>query len=145
MLAAALWSAALAAGEAAAAAPAAPHGLLLEYLPAPVLGVDVPKPRFSWGLSSTERSVVSAAYQVVVTTKAGAAVWDSGKVAGDASGQVECGATLAGNTAYEWKVRWWSSGSSPSAYSAPAAFHTGPMAVADWHGAVPIDLSLIHI
>ena len=121
----------------AAAGPAAPHTLLLEYLPSPVLGIDVPMPRFSWMLSDEARAVSSAAYQVVVTTKAGGAVWDSSKTEGDASNQIECGAALKANTPYEWKVRWWSAAnaSAPSPYSAPASFHTGPMALADWHGA----------
>ena len=136
-LALALALAQAAAPHAAAAAPAAPHTLLLEYLPSPVLGIDVQKPRFAWALSDAARGVSSAAYQVVVTTAAGGPVWDSGKVAGDASNQVECGVALKANTPYEWKVRWWSAAnaSAPSPYSAPASFHTGPMALADWHGA----------
>ena len=126
-----------------AAAPSAPHSLLAEYLPSPVLGIDVPKPRFSWVLPADEgaRGVSSAAYEVVVTTKAGGAVWDSGKTEGDASNQVECGVALKANTAYVWKVRFWSSAapSTPSEYSAVAVLHTGPMALSDWHGALPID------
>lgn len=124
------------------AAPSAPHTLLAEYLPSPVLGIDVAKPRFSWVLPDDGgRGVSSAAYQLVLTAKAGGVVWDSGKVEGEASNQVECGVALKGNTAYVWKVRFWSSAapSSPSDYSTDAALHTGPMALADWHGALPID------
>ena len=131
----------LAEAASAAAGPAAPHTQLLEYLPSPVLGIDVPMPRFSWMLSDEARAVSSAAYQVAVTTKVGGAVWDSSKTEGDASKQIECGAALKADTPYEWKVRWWSAmdASAPLPYSAPASFHTGPMALADWHGALSID------
>ena len=136
-----LMSLILAEAAPAAAGPAAPHTLLLEYLPSPVLGIDVPMPRFSWMLSDDARAVSSAAYQVVVLQQPAASmpsvVWDSSKTEGDASNQVECGVALQANTPYEWKVRWWSAAnaSAPSPYSAPASFHTGPMALADWHGA----------
>ena len=132
---------------AVSAAPAAapPTALLAEFWPSPAVGVDSPQPRFSWTLSSTERGVSSAAYQVVVSDGA-AVAWDSGKVEGDASNQVECGKLLKPDTRYEWKVRWWpkgsgasSSPSSPSEYSAPALLQTGLQTKADWHGAVPID------
>ena len=81
-----------------------------------------------------------------------------GKVASNASNQVECGVVLTPDTQYAWKVRWWEDssgggggggsgggggggGERPSSYSAPALLHTGLFARADWHGAIPIAIS----
>ena len=117
---------------------AAPATLLVEYWGSPAIGVDSPRPRFSWTLSSAARGVSSVAYQIVVTDGA-ATAWDSAKVASDAN-QVECGVELKPDTAYEWKVRWWSTtGGAPSPFSGPAQLHTGLFSAADWMGAAPID------
>ena len=138
-------AAAAAAIAAAAPALAAPTALLVEYRPSPVFGVDSPRPRFSWTLSSTERGVRASAYQIVVSVDAQTA-WDSGKVVSDASRQV-CGVVLKPDTRYEWKVRWWDGGGGgggsgggggPSTYSALALLHTGLFSRADWRGAIPI-------
>jgi hypothetical protein len=117
--------------------------LLVEFRPAPVFGLGVPRPRFSWSLSAAERDVSSAAYQIIVSNsdrdKQATPVWDSGKVASGASHLVECAVALKPDTRYEWKVRWWASISgSPSPFSAVALLHTGLFSTADWHGAVPI-------
>ena len=123
----------------AAAACAAPTTLLVEHWSSPAVGVDIPKPRFGWTLSSAARGVSSAAYQVVVSNGAAETAWDSTKVASDTN-QVECGVELKPDTVYEWKVRWWSAaGGGPSPFSAPAQLHTGLFTAADWHGAAPID------
>ena len=119
--------------------PEQPQTLLVEYRESPVFGVDSPRPRFSWSLSSTERDVSSAAYQIIVTS-GNETVWDSGKVASEASHLVECGVALKPDSHHEWKVRWWASadGGSPSPFSAVALLHTGLFSVEDWRGAVPI-------
>lgn len=130
--------------SAAPAVPTAPTTLLAEYSASPAIGVDSPKPRFSWTLASATRGVSSAAYQIVVTTTDTKGdtdtAWDSKKVVSDASNQVPCGVALVANTRYEWKVRWWpSGGGEPSMYSAPALLHSGLFSTADWRGAIPID------
>jgi len=127
------------AGGAIIANGAAPTTLLVEYWSSPAIGVDRSRPRFSWTLSSAARGVGSAAYQIVVTDGAAATAWDSAKVASDAN-QVECGVELKPDTAYEWKVRWWSAaGGAPSPFSAPAQLRTGLFSAADWMSAAPID------
>jgi hypothetical protein len=132
------------AASAAAAAPAQqppPQTLLAEFWPSPAVGIGTTRPRLSWFLEGTKRALTSVAYQVVVS-KGTSVVWDSGRVAGDASNQVECGVALHPDTQYEWKVRWWSSASpqgDPSAYSAAAVLQTGLFTNDDWAGAVPID------
>eukprot|EP01051_Picozoa_sp_SAG22_P005292 SAG22_NODE_309_length_12657_cov_34.643733_7_plen_139_part_00 len=106
-------------GRSPSAAPGAPHTLLAEYWPSPAVGVDIPRPRFSWTLGDAAaggRAVTSAAHQVVVAEAGPAAaaanataaeappVWDSGKVADSASNQVACGVALKADTRYTWKV-----------------------------------------
>ena len=125
-------------------APMAATDLLVEFRPSPLVGVDSPRPRFSWSLSAVERDVSSAAYQIIVSNRddhdsASATTWDSGKVASEASHLVECGVALKPDTRYEWKVRWWATTSgSPSPFSAVALLHTGLFSTSDWHGAIPI-------
>jgi len=74
------------------------ENLRCEYLKDP-LGVDVAKPRLSWKLEAgngkPERGIKQTAYQILVAStpeilaKEKGDLWDSGKVAGDQSIQVE--------------------------------------------------------
>ncbi|MGE5801880.1 MAG: hypothetical protein ACM358_06460, partial [Gemmatimonadota bacterium] len=58
-------------------------GLRVEYLANP-LGIDAPRPRLSWRLTSAGRNTVQGGYQIQVTRN-GTRVWDSGRVGSDAS------------------------------------------------------------
>src|SRR5258705_13668437 len=60
-------------------------GLRVEYLTNP-LGIDVPKPRLSWRITSAppERNTVQAAYQIQVT-RSERLVRDTGRIPGDSA------------------------------------------------------------
>ena len=59
----------------------------LEALREP-MGVDEPRPRFSWQLRSQERSAAQSAYRIEVHA-GDTLVWDSGKVVSRQNSQVE--------------------------------------------------------
>jgi len=91
--------------------------LRCEYLKDP-LGIDVAKPRLSWKLETgdlkPERGIKQTAYQVLVAStpellaKDQGDLWDSGKVVGDRSIQVEySGKPLVSGAECHWKVRVW--------------------------------------
>jgi alpha-L-rhamnosidase len=113
-------------------------GLKCEYRLNP-LGLDVPQPRLSWLLQSSERGQRQTAYQVLAATSPGllssakADLWDSGKVPSPESVQVVyAGQPLRSGQRVYWKVRAWDRDDRPSAYSAPAWWEMGPMTLADW-------------
>eukprot|EP00041_Stephanoeca_diplocostata_P036268 m.1315125 g.1315125 ORF g.1315125 m.1315125 type:complete len:1170 (+) comp24835_c0_seq70:89-3598(+) len=123
-----------------------PTHLLLEYLPSPVLGVDVSNPRFSWEVPFTTRNTTCTAYQIVVTSSDGSTVLDSGIVpTADMwrNGSVRySGKDLVSDADYTWKVRVWIDGSStPSRYSEPSSFSTGWMHKQEWDAALSIQAS----
>jgi alpha-L-rhamnosidase len=92
--------------------------LRCEYLKDP-LGIDVPKPRLSWvmedgGQKTEDRGRKQTAYQILVAStpellaKDKGDLWDSGKVEGDQSIQVEyVGKPLTSGMRCFWKVRGW--------------------------------------
>ncbi|MCW1884696.1 family 78 glycoside hydrolase catalytic domain [Luteolibacter flavescens] len=112
--------------------------LRCEYLVDPV-GIDEVEPRLSWVVASTERGERQTAWQIIVasTPEALAAgqgdLWDSGKVAGDATSQIEyAGSALASRAECHWKVRAWDKDDQPSAWSAPAKWTIGLLGNAEW-------------
>lgn len=124
---------------AAMAASAAPgvEQLRCEYLDSP-LGIDTPQPRLSWILSSKERGVKQAAYQILVASseaalKRGEAdLWDSGRVASDETTQIRySGKTLASRQPAFWKVRVWDQAGKPGE-SKPARWELGLLQPSDW-------------
>lgn len=112
--------------------------LRCEYLVDPI-GIDEVEPRLSWTLSSRERGEKQTAWQVLVasTPEALAAhqgdLWDSGKVAGDATSQIPyAGVPLASRAECHWKIRAWDKDDQPSEWSAPARWSIGLLTNADW-------------
>ncbi|MES2476375.1 MAG: family 78 glycoside hydrolase catalytic domain [Verrucomicrobiota bacterium] len=112
--------------------------LRCEYLTQP-LGIDEVKPRLSWRLDSLERGQAQTAWRILVasTPEALAAdqgdLWDSGKVLGDATSQIEyAGVALSSRSECHWKVRSWDAQDQPSAWSAPAKWTVGLLESADW-------------
>ena len=117
----------------APAAPPAPTLLTLSDRTQP-LDVDGP-PQFGWLPGSAKGNDVQSAYEIVVTTPGGAAVWDSGKVASDAESYVPyAGPALERGTAYDWTVRTWDRDGQASPYAPVTHFDTG-IADGDWSGA----------
>lgn len=103
------------------------------------LGIDVPRPRLSWTLASAERGGRQTAYQVLASADRQALaadrgeLWDSGKVASDATQLVPyAGRALASSQEVFWKVRVWDADGRPSAWSAVAAWTMGILTEADW-------------
>ena len=118
------------------------ENLRCEYLKDP-LGVDVAKPRLSWkmetGNGKPERGIKQTAYQILVAStpeilaKEKGDLWDSGKVAGDQSIQVEyAGKPLASRTDCHWKVRVWDKDGKASDWSQPALWRMGLLNPEDW-------------
>jgi alpha-L-rhamnosidase len=119
-------------------AGAAPHGLTVGGLTAPV-DLDASRtPLLGWQVGAGRQS----GYQIQVATTAAALagapdVWDSGRVASAASGNVAYGGpALRTASGYVWRVRTWDASGAASAWSAAASFGTGPGT--SWTGASPI-------
>ncbi len=120
--------------------PGAPANLRCEYLSDP-MGVDTPRPRFSWVLAHSERGEKQVAYQVLVATKPDTLAqdrgdqWDSGKVQSEDSTQVVYGGkALESGRAYYWKVRYWDKEGKGSGYSRTARFGMGLLSRDEWKG-----------
>ena len=112
---------------AASAAAQNAQNLTINNLPPPALGIDLnfdPAPAFTWQLVAPQ-----TAYQLVVTTAAGAPAWDSGVVASPSASQVlYAGAPLAPDADYAVTL----TSHTAAGPSAPlqGAFSTGPDAAA---------------
>jgi alpha-L-rhamnosidase len=115
-----------------------PTGLRCEWLADP-LAIERPDPRLSWRSTSTARDARQTAYRVVVARSAAdlaaekELLWDSGKVASDASSGVHyAGKPLASCERVSWKVQVWDEAGKASAWSAPALWAMGLLARSDW-------------
>lgn len=116
-------------------------GLRCEYRVNPV-GLDVIKPRLSWILEGSGRGICQSAYQVLVATSPAALaadrgdLWDSGKIASDATIHIEyAGAPLDSRLAAHWKVRVWDPAGRVSPWSRPALWTMGLLRPGDWRAA----------
>ncbi|MFD3440183.1 alpha-L-rhamnosidase [Streptomyces sp. NPDC058685] len=108
----------------------------VEYVRQP-LGLDADRPRLSWPMTSALPGQRQSAYQVRVATSAEGLpqpdVWDSGKVASDASVLVPyAGPPLEPRTRYFWSVRVWDGEGGASEWSAPSWWETGLMGAGQW-------------
>ncbi|TAK94302.1 MAG: rhamnosidase, partial [Verrucomicrobia bacterium] len=106
------------------------------------LGLDATQPRLSWQLESTERGVKQSAYQILVASsesklKAGDGdLWDTGKVASDASVLLPyAGKPLMSHAEYFWKVRVWDAAGKASDWSKSGKWTMGLLASRDWSAA----------
>ncbi len=109
--------------------------LRTEYKTNPV-GIDVTSPRFSWKLSSTERNVMQASYQIIVSSaelfKPKTIIWDSGNIISDISHLIDYqGTNLQSRKRYFWKVIVRDNRNN-TAESAINYFETGMLNVSDW-------------
>jgi len=112
-----------------------------EYQAAP-LGIDVRQPRLSWKLASEQRDARQSAYRILVADSVqGLAndrgnLWDSGKVASDASIQRDYqGSALGSRQRCYWKVQVWDEDDQPTAWSEPASWEMGLLQARDWGAA----------
>ncbi len=117
-----------------------PANLRTEYKMNPV--TDARNPRLSWELSSNIRGQVQTAYQVIVASSpevlasGKADLWDSGKVMGNATNQVEYdGKSLQSGISCFWKVRSWDKEGVAGNWSETALWEMGLLSITDWKGA----------
>jgi alpha-L-rhamnosidase len=103
------------------------------------LGIDVTKPRLSWIIKSQQRGQVQTAYQVMVADcpkkleQDKGSLWDSGKVKGNQTNQVEYkGKPLQSHIKCWWKVRVWDKAGNVSAWSEPAFWTMGLLKQDEW-------------
>ncbi len=105
-------------------APQGPEKLRCEYLKDPI-GIDTASPRLGWIDLGDHPGQTQSAYQVVVTSGK-EVLWDSGKVAGGANGQIGyAGRLLRSGEQAQWRVRTWDEKDLASAWSAPAWWEAG--------------------
>jgi alpha-L-rhamnosidase len=133
-------------GGAASAAPGATSvvGLTVEHRTNP-LGMDEPRPRFGWQMTSSVRGQRQTAYQVLVATDpkrltpTAANMWNSGRVTSSKSVAVRYdGAELEPSTRYYWTVRLWDKDGALLPQAPAASFETALMSsdgVTNWSGA----------
>lgn len=113
--------------------------LRCEHLENP-LGIDQPRPRFSWKLTSNKNGTGQKAFQLLVASdvsllKPGKAdLWDSEKVESSSSVLVTYrGADLSSGSMAYWKVRVWDESGNISGWSPVAAFSIGLLNPEDWN------------
>jgi hypothetical protein len=115
-------------------------GLMLEFMPSPVAGLDNLKPHFSWTAPSKQ-----TAFRVNISESDGSLVWSSGTVQSAVPLlAVREPLPLVSDAAYTWTVETFgemgvTAGATTGAVQGPAGFSTGLLAEADWGGAEWID------
>jgi alpha-L-rhamnosidase len=121
----------------AAAAHAAPVHLRTNALENP-LGIDTPRPTFSWQSNATTRNWMQSAYEILVATDiknlhpGKADAWDSGRITSSESVDITYdGAAIKPQQRYVWQVLTWDDKGKQTT-SAPAWFEAGLMSPADW-------------
>lgn len=117
-----------------------PVNLLCEYIANP-LGIDVPRPRFSWTITHPGRAQFQSAYQILVASHKEnldanhGNLWDSQKAQSDQSVNiVYAGQPLKSGKTYYWKVRTWDKDGQVSQWSKIASFEMGLLNPEDWLG-----------
>jgi alpha-L-rhamnosidase len=105
------------------------------------LGIDDPRPKLSWKLTSDQRGQLQTAYQILVASSAeelsrnSGDLWDSGKVASEETIQVQyAGKPLISGESCCWKVRVFDKQGQTSDWSEPAEWSMGLLAPGDWAG-----------
>jgi alpha-L-rhamnosidase len=121
----------------AVSAQATPTHLRTNTLNTPI-GIDTPKPTFSWLSESKAPNWTQSAYEILVDPEIGnlapgrATAWDSGRIASSDSLDIPyAGAQLRPQQRYAWKVLTWDNTGKQST-SAPTWFETGLMSASDW-------------
>jgi alpha-L-rhamnosidase len=116
-----------------------PADLRCEYLVNP-LGLDAPRPRFTWRLHDNRRGAVQTAYQLTVGTDSLAVArgtggtWTPGKASSAQQLVAYAGPTLQPFTKYYWRVQTWGKAGAGNGASPVASFETGLMDQRNWQG-----------
>jgi alpha-L-rhamnosidase len=117
-----------------------PARLRCEYLDSP-LGIDVARPRLSWCIGDDRPAELQTAYQILAASHPDVLdmgegdFWDSGRVEGGDTSQIEYGGKpLTSGRRIWWKVRSFDSDGLPGPWSDPASFEMGLIGEADWQG-----------
>lgn len=104
-------------------------------------------PRLSWRIESDQRGVRQTAWQIQAAStpellaEGKADLWDSGKIPTERSPFVKfAGKTPEPGHPCHWKIRCWTQGEEPSAWSEPAVWERAP----DWKSAKWIDDGKAH-
>lgn len=113
--------------------------LRCEYLVNP-LAIDTREPRLSWVVQGGNlRGVRQSAYQILAASSAAnlsankGDLWDTGKVAGNQTNQIEYkGRDLNSRQRVFWKVRIWDQNDKSSAWSQASSWAMGLMEKSDW-------------
>ncbi|WP_159424664.1 family 78 glycoside hydrolase catalytic domain [Streptomyces sp. TLI_053] len=97
-------------------------------------GIDTPKPRLAWDVTSPGLGAsVSAAQVRVWKNTPSNTVWDSGKItAAGIDSVVYDGPALDGRSLYGWQVRVYDEAGAVTGWSPTATFGTAMMSPADW-------------
>lgn len=114
-----------------------PVNLRTEYKTNPV--TDAARPRLSWELTSALRGQVQTAYQILVASspeslsEGKADLWDSEKVPGNVTNQVEyAGRAMPPRGSFFWKVRSWDKNGEVGEWSNSAKWELGLSGKTDW-------------
>lgn len=115
-----------------------PIDLLCEYMENP-LGIDTPKPRFSWEVECNERGQYQTAYKIIVSSTEEKLdldigdIWDSSKILSNQSVNVVYeGKELKSEQQCHYKVKIWDKQNNESSYSDRCWFEMGILAPDDW-------------
>lgn len=118
-------------------AQAAPVHLRTNGLTSP-LGIDTPRPTFSWQSDATSPNWLQSSYEILVATDprdllpGNTDAWDSGRIKSSESLDIPyAGAVLRPQQHYIWKVIAWDNKGKQAA-SEPAWFETGLMNESNW-------------
>lgn len=101
------------------------------------MGIDDPRPRLSWEISSEARAFTQAAFCVQVASSPGFAlediIWDSGKEESNCNVHIEyMGPGLTSRKRYYFRVKVWGSQGQASDWSKPAYWETAFLSVGEW-------------
>lgn len=104
------------------------------------MNVDVPRPRLSWVVTSSDEGQRQSAYRILVASSADLLaankgnLWDSGKVKSNVTLEIPySGHDLRSSFQVFWKVQVWDARNDPSKWSSENRWTMGLLSPNDWH------------
>ncbi|RYG02082.1 MAG: alpha-rhamnosidase, partial [Chitinophagaceae bacterium] len=118
--------------------------LQTEYLETP-LGIDAPKPRFTWQINDASKGAIQSGYQIEVSTDSlmQTKVWSPLRTNASQQLVVYNGPALKPYTKYFWKITSWDKAGKSSA--ATASFETGVVSMNNWKGSWISDMGSVDV